>query len=119
MLYDYSVLFALFIFGHMIADYPLQGAYLAAAKNRFAPLQGTPWYQAMAAHSIIHGGIVGLISGSLILACLETVIHSLIDDQKCAGRYGFNIDQALHIMCKFIWALIISLKVLSPPWWQL
>lgn len=30
--------------GHALCDYPLQGDFLAKAKNRAAPLPGVPWY---------------------------------------------------------------------------
>lgn len=55
----------LMLVGHAIADYPLQGDFLAKAKNRRAPMPGVPWYQALGAHAIIHGGFVGIITGSL------------------------------------------------------
>lgn len=31
--------------GHALADYPLQGDFLARAKNRTAPIAGFPWWQ--------------------------------------------------------------------------
>lgn len=98
---------ALLIAGHAIADYPLQGDFLAKAKNRFAPIPGVPWYQALGAHSIIHGGFVGVITGSLWLGLAETVVHFLIDDAKCAGRISYNTDQSLHIACKVAWAMAL------------
>lgn len=100
-------LFALLIAGHALADYPLQGDFLARAKNRAAPLPGVPWYQALSAHATIHGAVVGVITGSLLLAILETVAHALIDDAKCTGKINFNMDQALHIACKGIWAVVV------------
>lgn len=106
-LQDAVTLFCLFVFGHYLADFPMQGAYLAQAKNRFHPLDGTPWYQALAAHAVIHGGMVGIISGSLWLGLAETLIHALIDDRKCAGSFGYDTDQALHILCKLVWVALI------------
>ena len=103
-----SELFALLIFGHAMADYPLQGDFLAKAKNRFAPLAGTPWYQALGAHAAIHAGSVGIITGSLFLSVCEFIAHCLIDDAKCAGRLTFNQDQALHIACKVLWIALFS-----------
>lgn len=100
-------MFALMIVGHAIADYPLQGDFLSKAKNRFAPLAGVPWYQALGAHSIIHGGFVFAITGSLVLGVAETAVHFLIDDTKCRGRISFNTDQFLHIACKALWALAV------------
>lgn len=43
---------ALMIGLHMLADYPLQGDFLAKAKNRRVPVPGVPWWQALGAHSI-------------------------------------------------------------------
>lgn len=103
---DALVLFALLVAGHVVADYPLQGDFLAKAKNRFAPIPGVPWYQALAAHATIHGAAVGIITGSPILAVCEAIAHALIDDAKCRGRLSYNQDQALHISCKALWAAI-------------
>lgn len=94
---------ALLAFGHAVADYPLQGDFLAKAKSRVAPIPGVPWYQALAAHSAIHAGFVGIITGSFSLAAAEFVAHFIIDDQKCQGRLSYNADQALHLLCKLAW----------------
>jgi hypothetical protein len=104
---------ALLIAGHAIADYPLQGDFLAKAKNRFAPIPGVPWYQALGAHAVIHGGLVLAITGSLTLGLAEIVSHFLIDDAKCAGRISYNTDQSLHIACKVAWALALY-AVIAP-----
>jgi hypothetical protein len=100
-----AVTLALLLFGHALADYPLQGDFLSKAKNRFAPLPGVPWYQALGAHAAIHAGFVGIITGSIWLAAFEFVAHWLIDDAKCAGRINYNQDQALHATCKALWVL--------------
>ena len=92
--------------GHALADYPLQGEFLAMGKNRAKPSPFTPWYQALAAHALIHGLIVGLITGIWWLGLAETVAHAAIDDSKCTGKIGFNTDQVLHIACKAAWVLI-------------
>lgn len=99
---------ALLVVGHAVADYPLQGEFLAKAKNRLAPIPGVPFYQALGAHAIMHGGMVGLITGSLTLGIAETLIHAFIDDAKCAGRLTFNQDQAAHIACKVVWCVLIA-----------
>ena len=93
----------LLLFAHALADYPLQGDFLAKAKNRVAPLPGVPWYQAMLAHSVIHGGFVYVITGSATLGVLEVVTHFIIDDLKCQNEISFNMDQGLHMACKVIW----------------
>ncbi len=96
----------LMIGAHALADYPLQGDFLARAKNRKSPIDGVPWYQALAAHAAIHALFVGVITGSIYLAAAEFVAHCVIDDFKCQGRISFNSDQALHIICKVVWVLI-------------
>lgn len=99
--------FALLVFAHALADYPLQGDFLARGKNRTAPILGVPWQHPLAAHSIIHGGLVGLITGSIWLGVAETICHAAIDDAKCRGKIGYHADQALHIICKVIWIVIL------------
>jgi hypothetical protein len=99
-----AALFAGLIVGHVVADYPLQGDFLSRAKSRAAPIPGVPWYQALGAHAIIHGGMVWAITGIWWLGLLETGCHAFIDDAKCNGHLSFNGDQALHIWCKFAWA---------------
>lgn len=97
----------LLVAGHALADYPLQGQYLSDAKNRQRPMPGTPWWQALIAHALIHGGIVAILTGFWWLGLAEAVAHGVIDDMKCAGRIGFNIDQTLHLACKALWLLIV------------
>lgn len=96
-------LFLLLVVGHFLADYPLQGDFLSKAKNRTAPLEGVPWYHAMVAHAAIHGGFVGVITGSIWLGLAEAVAHGLIDDQKCRGRISYSDDQFFHIALKLLW----------------
>ena len=107
--YELFQTFALLVVGHALADYPLQGEFLAKAKNRFAPLPGVPWYQALAAHAVIHGGMVGVLTGSIVLGVLETASHMLIDDLKCGRRIGYNTDQLVHVACKALWLAALAL----------
>lgn len=97
------------IMWHALADYPLQGDFLAKAKNRNTPIPGVPWWQAMGAHAAIHAGGVGLITGIAWLALVEFVAHWLIDSAKCAGILNFNQDQALHLICKLSYIGIVFL----------
>ena len=94
------------IAAHAVCDYPLQGDFLAKAKNRTAPIPGVPWYQALGAHAIIHGAAVGIITRSPALGIAETVIHAITDDAKCRGKLSYNQDQAIHAACKVLWAMI-------------
>ncbi len=101
-------LLLLLLAAHALCDYPLQGDFLSKAKNRQAPLPGVPWFQALGAHALIHGGAVMLLTGAWWLALFEVAAHAVIDDAKCAGRIGFNTDQALHIACKVAYAAIVA-----------
>ena len=108
LLDTFSYALILLTIGHFIADYPLQGDFLAKAKNHLAPLPGVPWWQALVAHSGIHAGAVLLVTGMPWLALAEFVAHAGIDFSKCAGRISFNTDQFLHLLCKAVWAAIAT-----------
>lgn len=105
-------LFGLLVVAHALADYPLQGDFLAKAKNHTAPIAGVPWWQAMAAHCVIHAGFVGVLTGSMLLAVAEFIAHFAIDRAKCAGRIGFDADQGFHIWCKL--AYVVAWIVAGP-----
>jgi Protein of unknown function (DUF3307) len=98
-------LFALMV-GHALADFPLQGDFLARGKDHRHPIPGMPWYQCMFAHCMIQAGMVYLITGSLVIGLCEFVLHFVIDYAKCDGKLTFNQDQALHATCKVIWAVV-------------
>lgn len=107
-------LFGALIVAHAVCDYPLQGDFLARAKNRALPIPGVPWWEALGAHAIMHGGAVWLLTGLWWLGALEAASHFLIDDAKCTGKLGegakaFNRDQALHVLCKAAWVAL--------AWW--
>lgn len=104
-------LFGALVVAHAVCDYPLQGDFLAKAKNRTAPIPGVPWWQALGAHAVMHGGAVWLLTGFWWLGLSEAVAHALIDDAKCRGRLSFNADQGLHIACKAVW---VALTVVTP-----
>jgi hypothetical protein len=104
-----QVLFALCI-GHAIADFPLQGEFLATGKNRrfLIHLQDpcrpvSIWVVCMTVHCLVHAGAVWIVTGSALLGFIELVLHWLIDVLKCEGRTSFNQDQALHLLCKVVY----------------
>ena len=107
---DPLTLFALLLVGHALADYPLQGDFVSKFKNPASgPLMGEAiWPTIMTAHAAIHGGFVGVITGSLTLGLVEFVAHWLIDWMKCKRRFGFNVDQGLHVACKLLWVSLIG-----------
>lgn len=109
------IAFALFI-GHALADYPLQGAFLASGKNRNGDSSvlfggsSVPkglWIHALTAHSLIQAGGVWLITGSVFLALVEFVAHWIIDFVRCDERISFNTDQLLHFLCKVVYAALL------------
>lgn len=102
----FTTMLCLLIVAHAVADYPLQGDFLARAKNRTAPIPGFPFWQALTAHAVIHGGMVGIITGNIGLGLAEVAAHWITDDLKCRGKIGLNTDQAIHIVCKVAWAAI-------------
>lgn len=92
--------------GHALCDYPLQGDFLAKGKNHKAPIPGVPFYHCLAAHALIHAGMVYLITRSFWLALAELTIHTMTDYAKCDGRISFNQDQAIHYACKLLWGIL-------------
>ncbi|GAA5143948.1 hypothetical protein GCM10023213_33000 [Prosthecobacter algae] len=108
----FKALFALCI-GHAVADFPLQGEYLATGKNRrfLIRLQDPSrpvsiWVVCMSAHCLIHAGAVWLITGSALLGMVEFVVHWGIDVAKCEGKTNFNQDQVLHVVCKMAYVAV-------------
>ncbi len=105
-----QMFFALMI-GHAVADFPLQGEYLAIGKNRrYLTRLKDPsrppeiWIYCMGAHCLVHAGAVWIITGSSVLAAIELVLHWLLDQAKCEGRTSFGMDQWGHAACKAAYA---------------
>ena len=97
------------IVGHALADFVLQSSTMAMGKSRHhrgAPGE-PPWYYWLGAHALMHGGAVTLVTGSAGLGIAESVAHGLIDFGKCEHAYGFNTDQAFHLVCKLVWIWIL------------
>lgn len=92
--------FFLLMFGHFLADFPLQQEYLATAKDPTKnPIE--IWTVALLAHCTIHAGIVFVLTGSMKLAMFMLGTHILIDVSKCVGFFGktpraFLVDQLFH-----------------------
>ena len=97
----------LMLAGHALADYPLQGDFVAQFKNRHTKADQRIWPWVLSAHAAIHAAVVGLITGSTLLGVLEFAIHWIIDLLKCEKRYGFHTDQLLHLGCKLLWVLVL------------
>ncbi len=103
----------LFLVGHAVCDFVLQGEIMGTAKNRTKWLAAghdpsfPPWYYWLGAHAFTHGGAVFLISGLWQLGAIETVLHAAIDFSKCEGRLSFDMDQALHLVCKLVYVAVL------------
>lgn len=107
MALDFAHLLFFLLVGHALADYPLQGDFLAQAKNHNTPVGKVFWPHALSAHALIHGGFVAVITGSPLLGVAEAVVHAVTDWLKCDMRISLNTDQAIHIACKVLWAALI------------
>lgn len=104
------LLFAALLVAHAVADFPLQGDFLARAKS--GVIGGVPWWWALGMHALINAGGVWLITGVPWLGLMEFVAHTIIDKAKVVadglgGRHAFTIDQLLHVACKATWVLVL------------
>jgi hypothetical protein len=100
----FAQMFFLMAAGHALADRPLQTDLMRVEKDR----RKSPgrWPFGLAVHGLIHGGLVAFITGIWWLGVAELVMHALIDDAKCMGKISLKTDQAVHLACKLIWALV-------------
>ncbi len=96
----------LLIGGHALADFGQQTQYMATAKSRHGDDANPHWLPVLFAHAAIHGALVGLITGYACLGFAEIAAHFVIDDRKCAKRFGYTTDQLLHYGCKLLWGTI-------------
>lgn len=104
--------FAALVIGHALADYPLQGDFLARGKNPATAFPGIPWPWLLGFHAAIHAGAVWLVlwlfhvPALVVVVCVvsEFSLHALTDLLKCQEEISFSHDQALHLFCKATWA---------------
>jgi Protein of unknown function (DUF3307) len=114
------VLFFQLLIGHAAADFVFQTDTMARAKSRHSEFGGSqgasfpPWYYWLTAHSLVHGGAVYLLTGSMLLGLVETALHCVIDFAKCERWIGFHQDQALHIVCKVGYCAYLYVQHASP-----
>lgn len=109
-----SMVFWLLV-SHAVMDFWAQSDALAQMKNRNRPNTRVPpgqspqimWPYALTAHALMHGAGVALVTGWTGLGIAETFAHWAIDFGKCENWYGIHVDQAAHLLCKFLWVLII------------
>lgn len=108
-------LFFALVIGHALADYPLQGSYLASHKSRhFRNADGSPqetglWIHCLTAHCLIQAGFVWAVTGCAILGFIELVLHMVLDSLKCEGITNIHVDQFAHLVCKAVYVIAIML----------
>lgn len=111
------VMFWALLLGHALADFPLQGEFLAVGKDRHADLSSLTggqvwpknvWLYCLTIHSLVHAAAVWVITGSVVLSFIEFILHWVIDLAKNERFTGFYVDQALHIFCKVIYAILLA-----------
>lgn len=104
----FDLLFKLLI-GHAIADFTgLQGDFIAKGKNHRKPLDDIPFFLPLAAHALIHAGIVWYITNSKICMLAEFISHFVIDFLKCDDKISFEQDQFLHFLMKFLYWIYVN-----------
>jgi hypothetical protein len=110
----YLKLSAQLIIAHFLADYPLQGEFLAKFKSPLVYTQMVRdniqprfhWFWILSAHCAIQAGGVLYVTNSLILAIIDYNVHFYVDLAKCRGRITFNQDQTYHIITRLIIAAV-------------
>lgn len=93
---------------HALADFPLQGEYLAHFKARKHSKTPGDWVIALSAHSLIHAGGIWLLTGSAAYAFAEFILHVIIDFLKGEDYYGLVTDQILHLSCKVVYVVLLT-----------
>jgi hypothetical protein len=103
----FAVFFA-FAIMHALADFPLQGDYIAKQKSRPQADSFSIWVIALSAHCVIHAGGVWLVSGSLAFGIAELGAHAVIDGFKGERKIGIVADQVLHLACKAVYTVLLT-----------
>lgn len=98
---------------HALADFPLQGEYLARMKVRDQANSRPEWIISLTAHSLVQAGGVWIVSGSAVLGATELCLHWLIDLGKGEGKFGYLTDQCLHLTCKLAYVIVLVLGMVT------
>ena len=101
------------LFGHALADFVLQPEAMGYGKNRNDKIHDKEnslfpvWWYWLTAHSLVHGGVVYLITGSLVLGLVETALHWMTDFSKCENWISVQQDQGIHIGSKVAYCFFL------------
>lgn len=102
--------FFILLSAHFLADFPLQGEWMAKEKyNVFKTPIGTI---ALFAHAFIHALVLGTIACSLgynfeLFFWTVGVTHFFIDYGKIKEKYGVYEDQLLHCLVLLLLILYV------------
>lgn len=91
---------------HFIGDYVFQNDFVSSGKNRHTQLGKQYWLVILPMHGYLHGFLIWAVTNSLTLAAIETVTHIVIDYLKCEKKFGFYMDQFLHVLVKVLIAYL-------------
>jgi len=109
-------LFFQMLIGHSFGDWVFQQEAMGLGKNRNSGIHAQkgrnfpPWPYWLTGHALVHGGIVYFITGSAVFGLVETMLHWVIDFSKCEGWINVHQDQALHIVCKVGYVVVLFLR---------
>ena len=101
--------FLILVSAHFLADFPLQGEWMA--KEKYSVFKTQLGTVALFAHAFIQALIVGIIAWLLgydfyTFFLVVGVTHFLIDLGKIKGKYGVLTDQLLHYAVLIVLILI-------------
>jgi hypothetical protein len=110
-------LFLMLAMAHFVGDFGLQSDRMAREKCPGCGVTlGWGWW--LTSHAAIHGFLVGMVTQSPLLGAAEWIVHVLIDVGKCRRLWTLSFDQALHIICKLLWAWLAVRQASTPLWFQ-
>ena len=54
---------------------------------------------------------MAVLTGVPLLGLAEMLAHFYIDYGKCRLRYSLALDQALHLLCKVVWLMMLLIAI--------
>lgn len=94
---------------HYLADYPLQGDFIAREKNKKRAQLNASTY-VLYLHCFVHAFLVFVITESWLAFFIMFFSHYLIDLAKNNDVIDFMTDQALHIVVLVMLACLVVLQ---------
>ena len=103
-------MFFALLMAHALTDYAWQPEFMAQWKHpdAFIPPSAGHWTWWMAAHSLVNGAGVAVVTGSLALGLGETAYHAFLDYGKCVEWWDTSTDQECHLVSKVLWAWLAT-----------